>query len=446
MKPPRRLHFNSCIDWLEQAWREPCDQPPLLFDLSQLTERARLAERGCMNALFMADFYTYRAGFSLEPLTLLSALASVTRHIGVIGSVSTTYNQPYDLARLFASLDHLSAGRAGWNMVTTAVGSVAANYSEHQHLEHDLRYERAHEVIEVVTRLWDSWDDDALCTAQDRAATGAGGGWLDPDKIHPIDYHGHWFDVPGPLNLPRPPQGHPVRMQAGSSHAGRDFGARWAEVIFTAQPLLPIARDFYADVKQRAARFGRDPEGIRILPGLMPIIAPTRAQAEDMAAARALRRGRGEARLREFVGVDLSVLPPDEPIPLALLPEAGTTNGMRGRSDLMLDIVRRYRLTPRQLQAQEAHHGFVGTPEEVTDLIHEWFEARACDGFTMMWPSIESNQLFVEQVVPALQRRGIHRKAYDASTLRGHFDLPRPLPRRDHANAAVLPITPFAKA
>lgn len=421
MTAGRTLHFNSCIDWLENAWILPgeSDGPQRLFDLRHIAERALLAESGLMNAVFMADFYTYRPGFVLEPVTLLSALAASTTTIGVIGSISTTYNEPYTLARMLASLDHLSAGRAGWNMVTTANTPVAANYSRTEHLEHDLRYARAHEFVEVVTGLWDSWSDDAL--RYDKAS----GRYLDPAGVRPLNYKGEWFSVAGPLNVPRPPQGHPLRMQAGSSQAGRDFAARWAEVIFTAQPLLPIAKDFYSDINKRAEAFGRT-GAIRILPGLMPFVAPTRAEAQAAVDERTERRGKGEARLKEFIGIEIADLPEDEPIPLELLPERGTNNGMRGRSDLMLEIIRRYRLTPRQVREQEAHHAFAGTPRDTADLICQWFEERGCDGFTLMWPSPQANALFVSEVVPILQSRGVYRTAYEGRTLRDHFRLARP--------------------
>lgn len=421
--PDRQLHFNSCIDHLDLAWRIEGSDPRWLFDMEQLVERARLAEKGLMNAMFIADFYTYRPGFSLEPVTLLSALAAATKHIGMIASVSTTYNEPYNLARMFASLDRLSNGRVGWNMVTTAIGTVSENYSRPEHLEHDTRYERAHEVIDVVTKLWDSLDEDALDYTPE--------GYLaaDPEKIRVLDHKGEWLEIKGPLDIPRPIQGNPVRQQAGSSQAGRDFGARWAEVIFTAQPVLSVAQEFYADIRRRMAAFGRTPDQLNILPGLMPILARTRAEAEAMLAARQENAGDALARMKEMVGIDLSQLPPDEPIPLDLLPERGVTNGMRGRSDLYLDLVRKHRLTPRQLSQQGAHLAFAGTPEDTADLIYEWYTNYGCDGFTLMWPSLEANILFVEDVVPILQRRGIYRTAYTGTTLREHFGLARPQKR-----------------
>lgn len=419
-RPKRQVHFNSCIDHLDLAWREPYGSPARLFDFSQVAERAQLAERGLMDAMFIADFYTYRPGFSMEPITLLSALAAVTRNIGLIASVSTTYNEPFNLARMFASLDRLSGGRAGWNMVTTAVGTVSANYSRDEHLEHDTRYERAHEVIDVVTRLWDSLGEEALRPAPD------GGVMASPEEIRTLEHTGEWFDVKGPLDIPRPVQGHPVRMQAGSSQAGRDFGSRWAEVIFTAQPVLSIAQEFYADIHERMEGFGRAPDALNILPGLMPIVAPTRGEALEQLSARQENGSDSTARMKEMVGIDLSTLPPDEPVPLELLPDKGFTNGMRGRSDLYLDIVRKHRLTPRQLLQQGAHLAHAGNPQDMADLISEWFTTHACDGFTLMWPSLEANILFVEEVVPILQRRGLYRTAYSGDTLRDNLGLPRP--------------------
>lgn len=398
----REIHFNSCIDWLDLAWRLPGESPCRLFDIRQLEERAQLAERGLMDALFMADFYIYRAGFSMEPLTVLSALATMTRHIGLIASVSTTYNEPYDLARLFASLDHISNGRAGWNMVTTAVDKVSQNYSKKEHLEHDTRYARAHEVVQIVTRLW------------------AGS---HTNRIDTLDHQGDWFTVKGDINMPPSPQGQPVRMQAGSSQAGRDFGAHWAEIIFTAQPILAVAQDFYSDIHQRMATLGRAPHEANILPGLMPIVCHTRSEAEDLLAARAGPDQGNASRMREMVGFDLTTLPQDEPVPLELLPPKGSTNGMRGRSDLYLDLIRKHRLTPRQVLGQGAHLAYAGTPMDMADLISEWFTGKGCDGFTLMWPSLEANILFVDEVIPILQKRGLYRTAYTGTTLREHFNL-----------------------
>ncbi len=410
--PTRQLHFNSCIDWLDLAWRLPAAQPPRLFDISQLQERAQLAERGLMDALFIADFYTYRAGFSMEPLTLLSALAPLTENIGLIASVSTTYNQPAHLARMFASLDFLSQGRVGWNMVTTAIDSVAANYSKAQHLEHDSRYARAHKCIDAVTQCW-----------RQRAG---GNTPLPPINEHASPVVDDEFALNGHLRIPRSPQGEPVRMQAGSSQAGRDFAARWAEIVFTAQPLLSVAEEFYADIHARAQHYGRPAEAIKILPGLMPILATTESQANALLAQQLAQSEGRPSRVESLLGVDFSSLAQDEPIPDAWLPQYATTNGMRGRAELLMDIIRRHRLTPRQAQRLQAHHAFAGTPQQMADLITTWFTRRACDGFTLMWPSLDANILFVEQVVPELQRRGLYRTHYHGKTLRDHFDLPVP--------------------
>lgn len=408
----RQLHFISCIDWLDQTWRiegDPATEPLRWCDIHQLGERAQLAEKGLMDAMFTADFYTYRANLGLEPITVLAALAGMTKHIGVIASVSTTYNEPYNIARMFGSLDQISKGRAGWNMVTTAIGSVAENYSQDAHLEHDTRYERAHELVDIVDQLWRSW---TITSGK--------------SVVHPINHHGEWFNVQGPLNIPQSPQGHPVRMQAGSSQAGRNFGARWAEIIFTAQPVLAIAQDFYADVKSRMATFGRRPNELNIMPGLMPIVAETEEQAKADLAKIQARSTSSVFRISELIGVDLAVLDPDQPIPLELLPQGGSTNGMRGRADLYLDMIRRYHLSPKQVLAQGAHLAHAGTPEQIADLITDWFLHDGCDGFTLMWPSIEANQLFVDRVIPILQARGLYRHRYEGTTLREHFNLPFP--------------------
>lgn len=410
----RQLHFISCIDWLDQTWRisgEPETGPVRWCDIHQLGERAQLAEKGLMDAMFTADFYTYRANLGLEPITVLATLAGMTKHIGVIASVSTTYNEPYNIARMFGSLDQISKGRAGWNMVTTAIGTVAENYSQEAHLEHDTRYERAHELVSIVDQLWQSWTTTS-----------------DKSDIHSINHHGEWFNVQGPLNIPQSPQGHPVRMQAGSSQAGRNFGAKWAEIIFTAQPVLAIAQDFYSDVKTRMTSFGRAPNELNIMPGLMPIVAETEEEAKAHLAKIQARSEASVFRISELVGVDLSKLAPDQPIPLELLPESGSTNGMRGRADLYLDMIRRYHLSPKQVMSQGAHLAHAGTPEQMADLITEWFLNYGCDGFTLMWPSIEANILFVERVIPILQARGLYRLRYEGTTLREHFNLPFPQP------------------
>ena len=241
-------------------------------------------------------------------------------------------------------------------------------------------------------------------------------------------FNSKWFSLGRAPAVMPPPQGHPVRMQAGSSQAGRDFGARWAEVIFTAQPLLELAREFHADINARAANKGRC-GAVRILPGLMPFIASSRSEAQAAIEARSQGRGDVAKQLTEFLCIDITTLPPDIPIPLELLPPHGTTNGMRGRADMMLDIVRRYRLTPRQVLAQNAHLIFAGTPAETADLICQWFEEQACDGFTLMWPAPESCLLFTTQVIPILQRRGVYRTSYEGPTLRDHFRLKRPVAR-----------------
>lgn len=416
----RRLHFTSCISWTGQAWRTHDTRQTCMFDPEAFCRQVRLAERGIMDAIFAPDFMTFSGRAALEPITLLASLAPRLSRIGLVASMSTTYNEPYNLARMFASLDQISGGRAGWNMVTTAVDGVSANYGLAEAPEHDTRYARADEFVSVVTRLWDSWRDDAIVLRREREI------FAEPDAIQSIHHKGRWFSVDGPLNIPRSPQGQPVRFQAGSSAAGRDFGARWAEVIFTAQPVLELAQDFYKEMHRRARAFGRAGREPLILPGLMPLLGESNEEVETLQAERQQAQGEAISRLSELLQVDLAALPPDDPIPPGLLPEHSTINGMRGRADLYLEMARRYALTPRQLAGQGGHLVYPGTPNQIADMIAEWFDEHGCDGFTLLWPNERANELFVDQVIPKLQQRAIYPVTYAGSTLRDHLGLERP--------------------
>jgi N-acetyl-S-(2-succino)cysteine monooxygenase len=368
----------------------------------------------------------------VEPMTLLAALAAVTEHIGLIGTASTTYALPYDLARGFASLDHLSRGRAGWNIVTSSNVDAAYNYSA-EPSSHADRYVQADEFMNVVTALWDSWEDDGLIFDK------ASGRQFDTARIHAIDHVGNAYRVKGPLNAPRSPQGWPVLVQAGSSDDGKDFAARHAEIIFTVQQTLDDAQAFYSDVKDRAAAVGRDPNLVKILPGLCPFIGSTEAEArrhqaelDDLIVP---STGQVNGSLMQFAGVDLSPFALDAPLPLDRLPSASDIQGSQSRFSMMTRLAERepqltLRQVLRRLHGSRGHFVVTGTPEQVADLIETWFTQRAADGFNVM-PPLAATQLdlFVDEVVPILQRRGLFHASYAASTLREHYGLPRPASR-----------------
>jgi N-acetyl-S-(2-succino)cysteine monooxygenase len=433
---PPRLILNAFVrvpGHHAAAWRHPAARAEHATDLRTFARFAQTAERGMLQSLFVADspgggrdVIGWNGG--LEPLTLLSALAAVTEHIGLIGTSSTTFTEPYNLAREFASLDHLSRGRAGWNIVTSSNTEAAYNYST-EPASHAARYVRAAEFVEVVTALWDSWEDDAQVYDQ------AAGRQVDFDKVHTIDHVGQAYRVRGPLNAPRSPQGWPLLVQAGSSDDGKDFAARFAEAIVTVQQTIDAAQTFYADVKRRAAAFGRDPDQVKILPGLCSFVGSTeaearRAQAEldDLAVP---PEGKLNGSLLQFGGVDLSDFALDEPLPLDRLPDESHIQGSRSRFALMVSLAQREHLTLRQLLRRlvgaRGHFTFTGTPEQVADLIETWFTRGAADGFNVMPPLSPSQlELFVDGVVPILQRRGLFHTAYEGTTLRAHYGLPRP--------------------
>ena len=428
----------------EAAWRHADTQPENVTSLRHFQRLAQTAERAKLDSLFLADgLATWsRGGHSLmgglEPFTLLSALAASTESIGLIGTVSTTYNKPFHVARKFASLDHISGGRAGWNIVTSGSEIEAANFGREEHLEHKARYERASEFLDVTTSLWDSWDDDA------RIADKGAGIYVDVDKVRSIDHRGEWFGVKGPLNVPRPPQGHPLLVQAGSSEDGKDFAARYAEAIFTAQQTIEDARDFYADVKRRAGIHNRAPEELVILPGFAITLGKTQAEAEDKEAALhdLTNPQHGLTMLSNWLKIDASGLDLDGPVPP--FPPLETVNGHKSRFQLIADLVERENLTIRQLLRRLAggrgHHTFAGTPLQVADQLEEWFTTGAADGFNIMPPYLPGAlDEFVAHVVPELQRRGLFRTEYTGTTLREHYGLSRPVNKYSRVTQANEP-------
>jgi len=426
------------------AWRHPGAQIDAATDIRHYARIAQTAERGKFDLLFLADSAAQSVAHPsarkrmalvhpLEPLTLLSALATMTQSIGLVASVSTTYNEPYHVARKFASLDHISGGRAGWNVVTSANPEEAFNFGRDSHVEHADRYDRATEFTRVVRGLWDSWEDDAF-TGADKEE----GIYFDPAKVHVLDHRGKHFRVKGPLNVPRPPQGRPVLAQAGSSGPGRDLGAGMADVIFTAQLLFEDAKAFYDDIKSRARQLGRDPADLKIMPGIVPVIGRTQQEANDKyeALQSLIHPDVGLMLLSELLGgVDLTGYPIDGP-----LPKLTESNGSKSRLKLMSDLAEREQLSIRQLYMKAAgargHLYVKGTPKQIADEIERWFTGGAADGFNIIPPYLPGAlDDFVELVVPELQQRGLFRREYEGRTLRENLGIARP-------GSAVNPVTP----
>jgi FMN-dependent oxidoreductase (nitrilotriacetate monooxygenase family) len=423
----------------EASWRLPESNPRANTDLQHYVNLARLAERGTFDSLFLADSpsllgpVSRRPSGVIEPLTLLTALATATEQIGLIATASTSYNDPYNLARRFASLDHVSGGRAGWNVVTTATLDAARNFGLDELPAHADRYTKAAEFLEVAFKLWDSWDDDVVVADKDA------GVWGEADKIHPAAHRGRYFSVQGALNIPRSPQGYPLIVQAGSSEDGKQLAARYGEAVFTAQQTLEEAQSFYADLKARTRRLGRDPDTIKILPGIVPVIGSTEAeaQARDAELEQLIVPEHAQRRLATLLRVPVEHLDLDKPLP-ADIPTEDEIEGSKSRYTLIVTLARRENLTVRQLIGRlgggRGHRTFTGTPEQVADAIADWFGNGAADGFNIMPAVLPSGlALFVEHVVPILRRRGLFRTAYEGQTLRDHYGLPRP--RNQHAAA-----------
>lgn len=432
----RTLHLNAFLmntGHHEASWRLPESDPHAHVDLAHYVRLARTAERGTFDSLFLADGpqlwsnLAQRPAGALEPLTLLTALATATDHIGLIATASTSYNSPYNLARRFASLDIVSGGRAGWNIVTTAGAEAARNFGLDAEPAHAERYARAAEFLDVALKLWDSWEDDAVVA--DKTA----GVWGDDSKIHPPRHRGTYFSVAGALNVPRTPQGYPLLVQAGSSDDGKAFAARYAEAVFTAQQTLGDAQAFYRDLKSRTLRAGRDPEHVKVLPGIVPVLGSTEAEAR--AAERLLEDhivyDHGVARLESLLQLPAGTLELDGPLPADLPPESAV-EGAKSRYTLVVELARRERLTVRELIGRlgggRGHLTFAGTPEQVAGQIETWFTEGAADGFNIMPAVLPSGlEAFVDHVVPILRRRGLFREEYcPRRTLRERYGLPRP--------------------
>ncbi|OMF23429.1 nitrilotriacetate monooxygenase [Paenibacillus sp. FSL H8-0548] len=438
-QPRRQLNLNAFLFGTghhEASWRLPESEPSSNLDFQHVLEIVQTAERGLLDSVFLADGYSGRSN-KLEPFTQLAALASRTKHIGLIATVGTTYNEPFHVARKFASLDHISKGRAGWNIVTGS-GSAAHNFGREEHPEHSLRYEEAEEFVEVAKRLWDSWEDDAVINDKEAGTR------VIKDKVHTIDFKGKYYSVQGPLNISRPPQGYPVLVQAGSSESGKEFAAKVAEVIFTAHQTFENAQAFYTDVKARLLKYGRTADQLKILPGISPILADTVEQAREIENElfEYVNKQAAISRLSERLGIDLSNHPLDEPLSLVNVREIEEVNGNKSRHQLILDLIRDEQPTLKQLVNRLAgargHFTFTGTPLQLADEIEKWFLNGAADGFNVM-PQIYPSGLniFVDKVIPELQNRGLFRTEYEGATLRENLGLTRPANIRYESNSIV---------
>lgn len=419
------------------AWRHPEGVSDANFNWPLIKRLAQKLESGCFDMFFMADHLAVpnmpmealkrsATVTSFAPMTLLPALAAVTERIGLVATMSTTYNEPFHVARLFASLDHLSGGRSGWNVVTSTNPQEALNFGKDAHPEHDARYLRAREFYEVVTGLWDSWADDAF------VRDGKNNVYFEPSRMRVPDHRGPHFRVRGPLNVARPVQGWPVIVQAGQSDAGRQLAAETADVVFSGLSSLDASRSAYADIKARALAAGRDPEQVKVLPGALVVVGDSVAQArvKKRQLDALVHPSSGMGSLSVQLGFDASALPLDQPLPRPLPP----SNGSHTSRQKLLDLSYNEGWTVRQL-AQRVGGAFgvlemVGTPETIADQMQEWLETHACDGFNVMFPWLPGGlDDVVDRVVPELRRRGIFRRAYEGATLRDHLSLSRPANR-----------------
>lgn len=418
-------------------WRHPDIPINASVSLEFYKKQVRIAEKGKFDLLFIADglFINEKSNphflNRFEPLTLLSALAGATSHIGLVATLSTSYSEPFTVARQFASLDQLSGGRAGWNVVTSPLEGSALNFGKGEHPNHALRYEIAEEHLNVVKGLWDSWEDDAFVGDKEQ------GVFFDPAKLHTLNHKGKHFSVQGPLNVGRSKQGHPVIFQAGSSESGKDLAARSADAVYTGHETLEEAREFYRDVKARAVAYGRQAEDILIFPGIGPIVGRTAEEAEQKYQEIAELVSIDQALNylgRYFDHYDFSQYALDEPFPE--IGEIGS-NSFRSTTDKIKQQAREQGLTLRQvaLLASTPRTSFIGTPDQIADQIQEWFEGEAADGFNVRTVVPNGLEDFVELVVPVLQERGLFRTEYEHETLRENLGLE--IPRNRHTLESV---------
>ncbi len=397
------------------------------MQLPVIQEIARIAEGGKFDLLFISDAMVMDPSdhpsfmCRFEPTTLISVLCASTTHIGLGATVSTSFSEPFNVARIFGSIDHISGGRAAWNVVTSSNPKAAFNFNRDEHLEHELRYQRANEFVDVVKGLWDCWDEGAI------VADKATGRFIDQDKVRTLDHKGRFFQVKGPVNMARCPHGHPVIIQAGGSPSGLELAARTADVVFSVVQELEAARIAYADLKGRMAKYGRSPDEIAVLPGVMPIIGATDAEArEKLAKLQSWLTPTNAATLvASRIGYDVSGHPLDGPVP-----PPPPSQGSRTFSHVLYETARREKMTLRDLYnltaAARGHWVVCGTPQRIADTMEEWFAGRAADGFNILPPYFPGAFAdFVDLVVPELQRRGLFRLDYQGKTLRDHFGLAR---------------------
>ncbi|MBS0241335.1 MAG: LLM class flavin-dependent oxidoreductase [Proteobacteria bacterium] len=449
MNPDGKLRLSALVHATGShpaSWLHPDTTPSAANSIESYVHAARVAEAGKLDLFFIADTPAARTDnlhawsrFPMfmncfEPVTLLSALSGATKQIGLGGTVSTSFFEPYNVARQFASLDHLSHGRAAWNVVTSANDYAARNFGLDKLPEHGRRYDRAREFVEVVSKLWDTWEDDAFIF--DRKS----GVYFDPTKQHAVDHKGNFFELHGALNIARSPQGRPVIIQAGASDTGRDFAAQTAEVVFGSDATLEAGKKFYKDVKARMAKFGRHPDELKILAGLTVIVGESQQEAEDKFATLQglIHPDVGRMRISSDLEVDLSDLPLDEPIPEERIPK--TANLHKAYFDHIVDLIRREKLTLRQLylRYERGRKTFAGNAKQVADVMEQWYVEEAADGFMLVFQTMPTGlEDFTRLVVPELQRRGLFRKEYEGRTLRDNLGLKRPANRHATAGSRV---------
>lgn len=443
----RMMHLNAFLlttGHYEAAWRAEGAEPGETLTAEHYGRFAQIAERGKLDSIFLADGLAvgrdidHYSRDALEPFTLLSAIAMMTSRIGLIGTGSTSYVPPFDMARKLASLDHISRGRAGWNIVTSALEDEALNFVEARR-EHDDRYAIATEFVEVACRLWDSWEDGSRIIDQ------ATGRFIDPSKVHPINHHGAYFHVRGPLNMPRPPQGHPLLVQAGQSEAGLNYAARFADAVFAAQRSPDASRKSRQALRERMPQFGRDPDALVYMPGFVFILGGTESEArrreEELNAL--ISPDYGVSHLSRLLETDLSGCSLDGPLPEI---DAENFHGNRTRVAAITGMAKKEGMTIRQIIVRLAgghgHFAVTGTPEQISGHLASWFRSEAADGFNLMPASLPVDlEAFVDEVVPLLQREGLFRTEYGGATLREHYGAPRPA-GRGSVSAPVAGLVP----